>query len=178
MLKNHGVTDPKILVVGLGPIGESILKVLQEEGVAVDGFDIKHGHKNLPQKIYDSNFDVVIGATGNSILTKEDIGNIPIRHKLFLISASSSDREFPVKSFRSDEKVHSDVVYKNITFVNNGFPLSFMGNRYEMTPIEIEKTICLLEGSVIYGATRNLSESGLIDLPAELENIINTINDL
>ncbi len=173
-LKKNGVGKPTILIIGLGPIGESILEAFRQGDVKVEGFDIKYGHNDLTAKIQSFKPDVVIGATGTYILTEGEIKNIDFPRRLFLISASSSDREFPVAAFRAGEGVHEDVIYKNIVFVNNGFPFSFMGNRYEMTPIEIEKTICLLGGAVMYGSTNKVSGTGLQEIPAELEDIINT----
>lgn len=173
-LSQKGVTNPSVLIVGLGPIGESIAETFKQSGIEVEGLDVKYGHTNLIEKIQNIKPDVVIGATGTSILAEKEVKNMNSSRKLFFISASSSDREFPVVAFRSKEEVHEDVAYKNITFVNNGFPFSFMGNRYEMTPIEIEKTICLLGGAVMYGATKRVSETGLQEIPSELEDIINT----
>lgn len=172
-LKKRGIVHPVILVVGLGPIGESILEVFKRKGVVVEGSDIKDGHEDLSQKIYQLSPNAVVGATGSSILTEQEVRDLRLNHELFLISASSSDREFPVVPFRSGEGVHEDVIYQNIIFVNNGFPFSFMGNRYEMMPTEIEKTICLLGGSVMYGTTHNFSGFGLKKIPLELENLIN-----
>lgn len=164
----------KILVVGLGPIGESISEIFKENNFEVDGFDIKLGHSDLVNKIKDYRPNVIIGATGNSVLNKDDIESLYSDDPLYLISASSSDREFPVLQFRTKkESVHDDVIFKNIIFVNNGFPFTFVGNRNEMLPIEIEKTICLLCGCVMYGSIKKISESKLIEVPQEIENLIN-----
>lgn len=171
--KQNVEEDPLVLVVGLGPIGESILEILKQSDAKAVGFDIKYGHTDLLGKIKSLQPNVIIGATGTSILTQEDVRVLELTHRLFLISASSSDREFPVAPFRSRENIHDDVVYKKIIFVNNGFPFSFMGNRYEMTPIEIENTICLLTGAVMHGATVGVLGTGLQEIPSELENIIN-----
>lgn len=172
-LRQQGINNPVTLIVGLGPIGESILEAFKQNSIEVEGFDVKYGHTNLIEKIRTLKPDVVIGATGTLIITEEEIRNMQHPDRLFLISASSSDREFPVASFRSQEDVHDDVIYDSIIFVNNGFPFSFMGNRYEMTPIEIEKTICLLGGAVMHGCTKGVSGVGLQEIPIELENTIN-----
>jgi S-adenosylhomocysteine hydrolase len=172
-LNNKGLSKPTILVVGLGPIGEAITEVFKEGGLPVYGFDIKYGHSGLLEKIKEIKPQAIIGATGNNIITKDELEALVPEEKIYLISASSSDREFPVVSFRSGEGTHGDVVYKNFIFVNNGFPFSFMGNRYELTPVEMEKTICLLGGAIMYGVTKGVSGEGLIDIPKELEDIIN-----
>ncbi len=154
--------NPSVLVVGLGPVGEAIKQVFQEKNYRVIGFDIKHGHTNLLAVINDSKPDIAIGATGNQILSEDDIKGMSLEHQIYLFSLSSSDREFPVAAFRlqnlglEPNGIYVDVVYKNITFVNNGFPISFKGNRFELTPPEIEKTICLLGGSVAFGVARGV----------------------
>ena len=168
------ILTPTILIVGLGPIGEAVKELFEEDGFSVIGFDTKLGHTDLLDKISALQPDVIIGATGVSILAKEEIEQLPSDKPIYLISMSSSDREFPVASFREGNNAsHTDIQYKNITFLNNGFPISFMGNRCELTPMESEKTICLLGGAVMYGSTTEQLKNGLIELPEELENLIN-----
>lgn len=164
---------PSILIVGLGPIGEAILEIFKQNDFIVNGFDIKHGHSDLVGKIKELQPDIVVGATGSSIITEKDLESMLSSHTFHFISVSSSDREFPVASFRKDDSVHTDVRYKNFVFVNNGFPITFRGNRYELTPLEIEKTVCLLSGSILYGVTNSISSmEGLIEVPQELQDII------
>ena len=151
-----------------------------ESNVGVESVDIKNlkmGDQSyidllaIDKEVF-SDPDVVIGATGNNILNEVDIKKISSKKKIYLISVSSSDREFSVSSFRSKQTIHDDVIYNNITFVNNGFPISFKGNRFELTALEFEKTLCLLTGSVLYGLTKTYTEKGLVDVPKELENMI------
>jgi hypothetical protein len=56
---------------------------------------------------------------------------------------SSSDREFEMWKLRDlfelDRKVHSDLVYENIEVANNGFPITFGGNRIELPLEEMRK---------------------------------------
>ena len=169
--------NPKILVVGLGPIGEAVREILIENKFDVRGFDTVLGHSDLIGAITDSKIDVVVGATGSQILSDDDIKNIDkINDKpLSLISVSSSDREFSPTLFRescNDGLIHIDRKYKNITLANNGFSVTFKGNSFEGTPMEIEKTIALLMGSVIYGVFNNISGRGLVYVPSEIVEII------
>ncbi len=173
-LSEKQIFKPSILVVGLGPIGEAILQVFKLSDFTVEGFDTKLGHDNLPAFIQKMKPDVIIGATGFNILEKRDIDTLLSEKRTYLISVSSSDREFPVAEFRKDRKIHNDVTYKNITFVNNGFPITFKGNRSELTPFEIEKTICLLGGSIAYGSIHPFKGTGITNVPIELENLINS----
>lgn len=172
-LSNKDIKNPNIIVVGLGPIGEAILQIFKQNSFNTSGFDVKNGHSNLPAFINEMKADVVIGATGFPVLLKEDIDNLVSEKPLYLISVSSSDREFPVAFFRSGNEIHQDINFKNITFVNNGFPITFKGNRNELTPVEIEKTICLLGGAVIFGVTKGIEKSGLVDVSEDLEKLIN-----
>lgn len=173
-LDDKEVINPTLVVVGLGAIGEAILQVFKQAGFKVEGFDTKHGHTDLPAFIQKIKPDVVIGATGFQILGNADIESLVSEKPLYLISVSSSDREFSVAAFRTGSEVHSDVVYKNIVFANNGFPITFKGNKVELTPIEIEKTICLLGGSVAHGVLHPFDQVGIVEVPKELENLINS----
>lgn len=170
-LKN--LQKPAVLIVGLGPIGEAILEIFKQNGFEVEGFDIKHGHSDLVGKIKELQPGVIVGATGSNIITEKDLETLISDHIFHFISVSSSDREFPVTSFRKDDSVHSDIHHKNFIFVNNGFPITFKGNRFELTPIEIEKTVCLLGGSIVYGVKNNISTmEGLVEVPQDLQDLI------
>jgi len=171
--KDNNIHSPKIVVIGLGPIGNSVLQVLSEDNYAVSGFDIETSKEKIIEYLLEEKPDLVIGATGTALLDESDLDGLESDHIYHFISVSSSDREFPVVSFRNNTPTHGDVIYKNFVFVNNGFPITFKGNRYESTPIEIEKTIALLMGSVLYGAVKGFNASGIIHVPEELEELIN-----
>jgi len=171
---DNKLESPSILIVGLGPIGNSIYQIFSEEKFNVDGFDIEIERKKLLLYLENNKPDIVIGATGTQLLSESDLTMLNNDHIYHFISASSSDREFPVSNFRKNNFIHGDVKYKNFIFVNNSFPITFKGNKYEATPIEIEKTIALLMGSVLHGISRkeNLG-NGFVDVSKELENLIN-----
>ena len=173
-LLDKKLNNSSVLVVGLGPIGEAILQIFKQNNFNVDGFETKQGHHDLSSFIFDKKPDVIVGATGSSIMTKDEIEQLVSNKPLYLISVSSSDREFPVAPFRKGSEIHKDVLYKNIIFVNNGFPITFKSNRNELTPFEIEKTICLLGGSVIDGVVNGIKKSGLVNVSSGLEKIINS----
>jgi hypothetical protein len=173
-IDKNNIISPKFLVIGLGPIGNSILQILNEEGSPVVGFDIEKDRNSLITYLRDEKPVIVIGATGNSLFSDSDLADLEGGHEYHFISASSSDREFPVVPLRTNNEVHQDVVYKNFIFVNNSFPITFLGNKYESTPIEIEKTIALLMGSVFHSVNNPLDVvGGIIDVPEELEQIVN-----
>lgn len=172
-IHKKNVHNPSILVVGLGPIGEAVFEIFAQNKYAIFGFDVNRGDRDLLSVVLNERPDIIVGATGVNILSKEDVEMIGAEKKVYLVSVSSSDREFPVADFRIDTEIHNDVSYKNIIFINNGFPITFKGNRNELTPIEIEKTICLLSGSVLDGLVINLKKGGLVQVSSELEDVIN-----
>lgn len=174
-LSGLNILSPKVLIVGLGPIGNSLLKILADEGVTVSGFDIETTKDSLLTYMRMEKPDITIGATGTALFDSLDLDQLDKDHRYHFISASSSDREFPVVPFRKDGEIHGDVIHKNFVFVNNGFPINFKGNRFESTPEEIEKTIALLMGSVMHGVAKGTGGSrGIIEVPEVLEELINS----
>lgn len=164
--EKYHIEERRFLIIGLGPVGQALLNQLRETGEHVVGYDIAMGHINLLAKIKETKANVIVGATGNTVLTKEDIETlVGYEYPTYLLSVSSSDREFPIQSYRaeSDYALHTDVQYRSITFLNNGFPINFQGNRNEGEIAGIERTICLLMGSVLYLASM---EPG-VDTPVE-----------
>ena len=169
-VQKYNLDKPKFLLIGLGPIGESMKQILIENSFEVAGYD-KNGYGSIVELINKENPQVVIGATGSQIISEEEL--LELSQTLHFISLSSSDREFPVSKFRTTSNPHDDVVSDNLIFANGGFPVTFKGNRYESTPLEIEKTISLLFGSAAHGIKRGYQGEGLIDVPEELEELIN-----
>ncbi len=179
VFEQYQIKEPRILVVGLGPIGKNTLEIFKEKGYLVFGYDIAHHDKSeLIQLIKINNVNVVVGVTGSSILDEKQFQEIKdtINNKLFLISMSSADREFPATYIRkhgiAPEKVHGNVVWDNLILINNGFPITFKGKRYESTPEEIEKTIGLLYGSVLQSIVEASKKTGFIEVPKIITDIL------
>lgn len=176
-ISNNKILATRSLIIGLGPIGKELLALFEENKDEVEGFDIALGHTDLLRKISDFKPDIIIGATGTTCLSKEDILHLSSpNHLFYLMSVSSSDREFSVASFRvgDTQDVHIDVRYKNIVFVNNGFPINFEINREKEGVEKIERTICLLLGSVLYLANIDKVpvDGGFFDVPEIIESIL------
>ncbi len=171
--KENNIDNPSFVLIGLGPIGENIKEIFKENDFKVSGYD-KEDYQSIVELINKEKPDIVVGATGGQIISKEEVEELNQDHHFHFISVSSSDREFPVSEFRNHSNTHQDVLAGNITFVNNGFPVTFMGNRYESTPIEMEKTVCLLFGSVAHGVKTGYDDSGLTGVPKSLEDLINS----
>jgi S-adenosylhomocysteine hydrolase len=180
VIRQYNIAEPRILVVGLGPMGNNTMLILQEAGYFVTGHDTAfHSEKDLTDFMIENRINMVVGVTGKNILTSEQITKLDkkISNKIYFISMSSSDREFPATFLRkdatqSDEGVHGDIHWKNITLINNGFPITFKGKRYESTPIEIEKTIALLYGSALYACSSKITTTGFIDVPEVVTDVI------
>ena len=178
--KQYSIVEPRILVVGLGPMGSNTLSIFKEKGYFALGYDIAHHDKSeLVNLIRDNNINVVVGVTGSNILNEEQLQQIKdlLDYKLYLISMSSADREFPTIYIRKNgirsSEIHGDVIWDNLVLVNNGFPITFKGNRYESTPKEIECTIGLLYGSTLEALTNNeIRQLGFIDVPNTVTDIL------
>ncbi len=172
VIKSYSIDEPRMLVIGLGPIGKNVQLILQEEGYFVIGHDTNlNTQDEIVDLVKENNINIIIGVTGTSLITEEQVKRLSeiSSEKLYLISMSSSDREYPSAFLRQEcvksALTHSDAQWKNVVLVNNGFPITFKGKRYESTPIEIERTIALLYGSVLYASMNTISEKGFIYVP-------------
>jgi hypothetical protein len=175
-VKDNNLSQNRFLVIGLGPIGQALVDLIQKRNEEVFGFDTALGHGNLIEKIKELKPNIIIGATGVTVISDEDIATLnSLGYKIHFVSVSSSDREFPVVKFRNDSvNIHADIVSENIVFLNNGFPINFKGNRYEGAVEGIERTICLLLGSVLYLARTEIEDlpKKFIDVPETVTNIL------
>lgn len=166
-LRKVGNTTPRILFLGLGPIGRlvagQLLFVEKYEGCVFDPKfeEMRYGSRDQacrgvfdflrPEHVLRSEdltsrlqeFDVVVGSTGTSVLAEIDIERL--HPSTTLISMSSSDREFPAVPFRHNGgHVHENYRLGGRTLVNGGFPITFDGQPHGMPPAQIELTISLL----------------------------------
>jgi S-adenosylhomocysteine hydrolase len=176
----YKILEPRILVVGLGPLGSNVVSALDAKGYFTLGYDISHhSASELVDLIKSNTINVVIGVTGAIILNEEKLEEIKntLDYNLYLISMSSSDREFPAVFIRKNSvtslEIHSDVFWDKLVLINNGFPITFKGNRYESTPKDIERTIGLLYGSVLQAITNDTStDLGFIEVPKKVIDIL------
>ena len=176
-IKDNNLSQNRFLIIGLGPIGQAFVDLLQKRNEEVFGFDTALGHENLIEKIKELKPNIIIGATGVTVISNEDVEILnSLGHKIHLMSVSSSDREFPVSNYRKENEldIHSDIVFKNVVFLNNGFPINFKGNRYEGAVAGIERTISMLLGSVLYLTKADIAKlpKNFIDVPELVTNIL------
>jgi S-adenosylhomocysteine hydrolase len=180
VIKQYSILEPRVLVVGLGPMGSNTLSILNAKGYFSLGHDIAHHDKaELIDLVRNNRINVIVGVTGTNILSERQLQEIKdiLDYNLYLISMSSADREFPTTYIRQNgvvpKEIHGDVKWDNLVLINNGFPITFKGRRYESTPEEIERTICLLYGSTLE-AISGVSDlkNGFVDVPTEVTNIL------
>ncbi len=169
-LKTHTQSNSKALVFGMGRIGSLTAGNLNiHKGVKTFVTDTQPlGSHNL-MRSYGANqilvmqgkylkhdeamkrigeFDIIIGATGSNLFAPDMIESL--HPKVRLISASSSDREFPSARFRQrGGSVHDTFTLEERSLANGGFPINFRGQRNEMPPWQIEFTMCLLMGYML-----------------------------
>ncbi len=158
-------SSAKILVLGKGPIGRTMINSLREKGYACDGYDITDG--KMRYQLGD--YDVIIGATGSNSVSVCQLGQL--KNGCHLVSISSSDREFPATEIRnnslSGSKPHDTFVYmkNDIHLANGGFPITFKGERIECFPIEMDVTkMKLAEGVFSHCIGQSSYEESINDL--------------
>lgn len=144
----HGLDkSKKVLVIGKGPIGATMISALLDGGYNCFGYDILDG-----KRISFSDFDVIIGATGYQSISYDDL--VKLKRGCHLISISSSDREFPSIEIRSNSAsgsgIHDDFIHRDtgIYLANGGFPITFKGLRFECYPLEMDVTMMKLMEAV------------------------------
>jgi S-adenosylhomocysteine hydrolase len=180
VIKQYSISEPRILVVGLGPIGSNTFSILKDKGYFVIGYDIaQHDATELITLVNDNAINILIGATGANILNEKQLKEIKdtLNYKLYLISMSSADREFPTTYIRKNgitpAEIHGDAVWDNLTLINNGFPITFKGKRYESTPEEIEITIGLLYGSTLEAIVgEGRTGEGFVEVPGKVGDVL------
>jgi hypothetical protein len=179
VFNKYSISEPRVLVVGLGPMGSNTLSILTAKGYFTLGYDIAHHDKTeLIDLIRNNKINVIIGATGTNILNEKQLKGIKdiLAYNLYLISMSSADREFPTTYIRQHgivpKEIHGDIMWENLFLINNGFPITFKGLRYESTPAEIERTICLLYASTLEAVSGASGiKNGFVDVPAAVTKI-------
>ncbi len=178
VFEKYEIKNPRILIVGLGPIGSNMFSILQTQGYFTIGHDINSSeNQDLIELIKKNNVNIIIGATGSNILNESQINSLneKLNDSIYLISMSSSDREFPASYIRKNhiiKSAHDDITFNSIILINNGFPITFKGNSYESPPQEIELTIALLLGSILESSTSEYKENIFLDVPEEINSLL------
>lgn len=157
----------KALVLGAGPLGMEIKNSLEALNKRVDIFDVEK--KDISFIAYD----LIIGCTGTNSIDFNILNGL---QNTILVSASSSDREFPSleirKCFELNNNVHRD--YKNINNVilnNSGFPTNFDGAIQFLKLEDIQVTLALIFTSVVISAEKDF-ENGIQEFSSDLDTYI------
>lgn len=113
----------RVLIIGSGYIGKSIASYLKNHFEV----DLCDRVKKMSQKPNLNDYQAVIGCTGEESITYSEIKGV--NNNIALISASSSDREFPSKLIRQQCNqstiFYEDMQYNKVLLVNSGFPINF-----------------------------------------------------
>ena len=166
-LSSLGLKPNKVLIIGNGALGKYLTRSLRAiyDVVCYDKVarlsEIQEAHLDI------SNFDLIIGATGNSTLAKEHFGNL--KDNVVLASASSSDREFNApylrRKVRKINNCHTDLFMDGIHLLNCGFPINFQGDDEDTIPLEkIQITIALMFLATYQGVSSENLQKGLVGL--------------
>lgn len=174
VIEEEKLDSKNILIMGGGAIGKKIYSILVSKKYSAHVFDIDTSvstTNDLRESL--KNADVVIGATGSSPLSMEDIADL--EKKVLLISTSSSDREFPSASIRSgvskNVNPHHSYPYKNTILVNSGFPINFTGERVSLPLEQVQLTDSLIL-SAIFQASKEKDSKGFVTLAEDIQDQI------
>ncbi len=168
------ITNPKILVIGQGYVGQAIFNLLSKN--FKDNF-VKKCDKLANKCDYAGNykskigeFDLIIGATGQPALNKNDFGNL--KQGVILVSTSSSDREFSAVYLRllepKNSDCHKDYNVNGINLLNSGFPINFDGAEHSLAPEKIQLTRALLLAG-IYESLKIKKDKGIQKLNEKIQ---------
>lgn len=166
------ITDPHIFILGAGSIGTAIREILEQQ-YTVSLCDLVDGRCDFNGAYKDQleGADVIIGATGVRAVTEEDLAQL--KPGVLLVSASSSDREFPSVALRrqvpESSDCHLDVVTSDVTLLNSGFPINFNdGAEHSVAPEKIQLTRALLLAGVLQ-AVSGVGSAGIVDLDEDTQ---------
>ncbi|MDN3508492.1 MAG: hypothetical protein P0S93_00420 [Candidatus Neptunochlamydia sp.] len=143
----------KALVIGNGPIGAHISRVLEptHETLVFDKAPSKSYIKpeNLQNALETS--DLIIGCTGTTVLDSKEFDRL--KKNAILVSASSSDREFKAQSLRKRiplvSDCHQHLLIEDKWLINCGFPINFSSNFREVDSDELQLTRSLLLSAIL-----------------------------
>lgn len=167
----------RCLVVGGGPIGSHISKML-EQCMPTAIYDCNPARSDIDAKdfhAYLTDSDLIVGCTGTTSIPSATHGIL--WPGTTLVSASSSDREFDAVHYRRQLPVnshcHTDIVVGGIRLLNSGFPINFDGKRHCVSPSLIQLTRALLAGSILQATIMpGSATSGMIPLAGRLQTSI------
>jgi len=169
------LSPKRILIVGNGALGQ-YLKQSFQVNYDVTCYDKIPYLSDVNEEDLDiATFDLIIGATGNSILPS--LRNSSLKEGVILASASSSDREFSASLLRKRvgkvDNCHTDLHVNGIHLLNCGFPINFQGKDEDSVPLEkIQLTVALLFAAICQGISTKDLRNGLVGLDRASQKIV------
>lgn len=166
-----------ILVIGNGVIGSCMKKTLRNR------FNIR----TIDNKYYLSidNYenelisllptcDAIIGCTGSCSIPKHL--HKYLKRPNFLVSVSSSDREFDAVALRKKieprSNCHEDLWIEGLCLVNSGFPYPFDGNYEEIDLKDFQLTRGLLLAGIFQSCLEKYQGNGFVELNKKFQQEI------
>lgn len=152
-LTNLGLKPGKALIIGNGPIGSHISRVLERtHEILVFDQDPDKSHiksENVQNALKTS--DLIIGCTGTPVLDPKEFDCL--KKNAILVSASSSDREFQAHSLRKRiplvSDCHQHLLIEGKWLINCGFPINFSSHFREIDSDELQLTRSLLLSALL-----------------------------
>lgn len=147
---------PSTLVVGDGPIGQQVARLLAVFG-PVTTYNRQRYSETFPGKYIHmlKNHQLIVGATGQPLIAgmQRDL----LAGSVVLASVSSSDREFSAAEFRrlapQTGSCHEHVEVDGVRLLNSGFPVNFDGALHSVAPEKIQLTRALLLAAIFQAYT-------------------------
>lgn len=158
----------KILIMGFGTLGKVVYDNLHTT-YDVSAYDVDPTKNTLPSQdlhCHLKDFDLIIGATGETSLTYQDFSHL--KKPVVLASISSSDREFDAVHLRTKApqtfQCHKDLLIENVTLLNCGFPINFDDDYQTIDTDNFQLTRSLILGAVCQAYKTDTQKPGFIDL--------------
>jgi len=166
-LNKLGLVPQSALVIGRGPIGTEVARVMGRR-VYTRLFDaIREGPEPAAHSLRDilPGFDLIIGATGERAVPLAL--HARLQRDAILASVSSSDREFDAVHIRRklprNTDCHCDIEADGLHLLNGGFPVNFDGAESSVPLEGIQITLALLYGAACI-ASRTRVSTGFVEV--------------
>ena len=170
-LQRVPLESPRILVMGQGAVGAALTRRLRQQHHVLRydrNPNLSDLHGDLGSHAFE--FDVIIGATGTTVLRALDLA--PFRRAFHLISLSSSDREFDAVELRRhlprSTNPHEHCRYGRIELPNGGFPINFDGSETSLRDEQAQLIVALMLAAICQAA-RLPARAGAVELDAGMQ---------
>ncbi|QVL57776.1 MAG: hypothetical protein KFB93_01495 [Simkaniaceae bacterium] len=166
----------KILIMGFGTLGKVVYDNLHTS-YEISAYDTDPTKNTLPTTDLHSHlkdFDLIIGATGETSLTYQDLSYL--KRPVVLASISSSDREFDAVHLRmkapQTHQCHTDLLIEGVTLLNCGFPINFDDDYQTIDTDNFQLTRSLILGAVCQAYLTDPQKPGFIELDPSFQNAL------